>query len=154
MKSSKILLLVFLLSAGFIVSCSLEKKEENMKKAALAITDDFTSGNIDGFVAALDTSVRSQYPADQVLAAYQAISMIMGGPEKTERDVNMSMVENMPVASVTVKYQGGRIAYQSAFNDKGKVIAFAPVPLDADIVYQEEDIIVTDSVPAQVSPEQ
>lgn len=125
-----------------------------MKKTALAITDDFTSGNVDGFVAALDTSVRSQYPADQVLAAYQAISMIMGGPEKTEHDVKISMVENMPVASVIVKYQGGRIAYQSAFNDKGKVIAFAPVPLDADIVYQEEDIIVADSVPAQASAQQ
>ncbi|MDD4819911.1 MAG: hypothetical protein PHD21_03665 [Flavobacteriales bacterium] len=143
---SKITFFCCLFLAGILASCTFGKKDEAMKKAAMSITDDFTSGNIDGFISCLDTSVRSMYPADQVLAAYQAISLIMGGPQKTSSMVELSMMGENPVATVTVSYQGGKIAYQSGFDSKGNIIAFVPVPLDGEIVYQEEELVVVDTL--------
>ena len=143
---SNITFFCLLFMAGMLASCTFGKKDEAMKKAAMTITDDFTSGNIDGFISCLDTSVRSMYPADQVLAAYQAISLIMGGPQKTSPIVELSSIEENPVATVTVTYQGGKIAYQSGFDNKGNIIAFVPVPLDGEIVFQEEEMVVVDTI--------
>ena len=142
MKSKSILLALVALPF-FMTSCHHSPSQEAMKMAAQTITEDFVTGNIDGFIASLDTTVRSFYPADEVLAAYQAISMIMGAPDKKSRDTHMEMVGKNPVFTVIVPYEGGKIAYQTGFDDKGNIIAFAPEPMQADIVYSEEEIIIT-----------
>lgn len=143
MMKLKTLLLFSVASVIPMVSCHMTSKDEAMKKSAMTITEDFVNGNIDGFVASLDASVRDMYPADEVLAAYQAISMIMGAPDKKSRDVKMEMMGENPVVTVTVPYQGGKISYQSGFDTRGNIIAFAPAPAPAEIVYTEEEIIVT-----------
>lgn len=138
----KIYLLSLVLFPLMMVSCHHTPSHEAMKKAAQTITEDFVTGNIDGFIASLDTTVRSLYPADEVLAAYQAISMIMGAPDKKSRSTHMEMMGNNPVVTVTVPYEGGKIAYQTGFDGNGKIIAFAPSPVEADVVYSEEEIII------------
>ena len=138
----KIYLLSLVLFPLMMVSCHHTPSHEAMKKAAQTITEDFVTGNIDGFIASLDTTVRSLYPADEVLAAYQAISMIMGAPDKKSRSTHMEMMGNNPVVTVTVPYEGGKIAYQTGFYGNGKIIAFAPSPVEADVVYSEEEIII------------
>ena len=138
----KIYLLSLVLLPLMMVSCHHTPSNEAMKKAAQTITEDFVTGNIDGFIASLDTTVRSLYPADEVLAAYQAISMIMGAPDKKSRSTHMEMMGNNPVVTVMVPYEGGKIAYQTGFDGNGKIIAFAPSPVEADVVYSEEEIII------------
>lgn len=152
----KIYLLSLVLLPVMMVSCHHTPSQEAMKKAAQTITEDFVTGNIDGFIASLDTTVRSLYPADEVLAAYQAISMIMGAPDKKSRSTHMEMVGKNPVVTVMVPYEGGKIAYQTGFDDKGNIIAFAPEPVEADVVYSEEEIIIypdSTSVASNSSPD-
>jgi hypothetical protein len=68
--------------------------------------------------------------------------MIMGAPDKKSRSTHMEMMGNNPVVTVTVPYEGGKIAYQTGFDGNGKIIAFAPSPVEADVVYSEEEIII------------